>query len=184
MRNKPWPYFDEWKIIFGKDRANGDSAEGIKKAVNELDAQEAMGNTNTSGEHSINVDKDDITGEENDTVSVFQEKGTKGLKQSGRKRKGDDSTDPTFHLLSKMHADTTESLKSVSSRIGYEIDLSNKRTNIVKILGGIPGLAQRDKFEAIRILLEKQEHLDVVFALPEFELLDYITYILDVFQNK
>ncbi|XP_042058988.1 uncharacterized protein LOC121803382 [Salvia splendens] len=126
MRNKTWPYFDEWNIIFGKDRANGDSAEGLKKAVNELDAQEAMGNTNTSGEHSINVDKDDITGEEDDTVSVFQENGTNGLKRSDRKRKGDDSTNPTFQLLSKMHADTTESLKSVSSRIGYEIDLSNK----------------------------------------------------------
>ena len=38
IRNKPWRYLDDWKIIFGKDRASGDIVEGVKKAVNELDA--------------------------------------------------------------------------------------------------------------------------------------------------
>ncbi|KAL8528863.1 hypothetical protein ACS0TY_006361 [Phlomoides rotata] len=36
MRNKPWPYYDDWCEIFGKDRAISEQAEDIVDTVNNL----------------------------------------------------------------------------------------------------------------------------------------------------
>lgn len=36
MRNKSWPYWEEWKSIFRKDRGNGMRAEDITQADEQL----------------------------------------------------------------------------------------------------------------------------------------------------
>ncbi|KAG6384058.1 hypothetical protein SASPL_156146 [Salvia splendens] len=43
IRGKSWPYYDAWKEIFGKDRANGEGAEDILEAVNNICAQPNLG---------------------------------------------------------------------------------------------------------------------------------------------
>ena len=40
LRNKTFPYFDEWIQIFGKDRATGEFAEGPADAVEAMNAEE------------------------------------------------------------------------------------------------------------------------------------------------
>ena len=33
MRTKSWPFWEDWKVIFGKDRATGANAEGVVEAA-------------------------------------------------------------------------------------------------------------------------------------------------------
>ena len=40
MRNKPFILYDDWCIIFGKDRATGEYAEGPANAVEAIHAEQ------------------------------------------------------------------------------------------------------------------------------------------------
>ncbi|KAL1540580.1 hypothetical protein AAHA92_24914 [Salvia divinorum] len=39
MRNKPWPFWEAWQCIFGKDRAIGGGAENVDAATTRVCAQ-------------------------------------------------------------------------------------------------------------------------------------------------
>ncbi|KAL1558809.1 hypothetical protein AAHA92_09227 [Salvia divinorum] len=52
MRNKPWPFWEDWKIIFEKDRANDTDAKDILEAVNELNTQENNQNVHEVGDYN------------------------------------------------------------------------------------------------------------------------------------
>ncbi|KAL1549115.1 hypothetical protein AAHA92_17254 [Salvia divinorum] len=57
MRFKPWPYFDDWKMIFGKNRANGTGAAGFMDAVNELHSQGNEEGVGTGGGVNLGIDE-------------------------------------------------------------------------------------------------------------------------------
>lgn len=40
MRNKPFPYYDDLALVFGKDRANAKDPEGLTDAVETLNSEE------------------------------------------------------------------------------------------------------------------------------------------------
>ncbi|KAF3673851.1 hypothetical protein FXO38_05487, partial [Capsicum annuum] len=64
MNTKKWPMFDDWKEIFGKDRATGEFAEGLLDAAEEIQRNQCpeLFNIMTLG-FPIDVDGD----EEDDT---------------------------------------------------------------------------------------------------------------------
>lgn len=40
MRNKPFPYYEVWLILFGKDRVTGELAEGPAESVTAMENEE------------------------------------------------------------------------------------------------------------------------------------------------
>ncbi|KAG6426789.1 hypothetical protein SASPL_111023 [Salvia splendens] len=48
MRNKAWPYLEQWKEIFGKDRANRAGVEDVMDAVNSLYSRQNLNPSNGS----------------------------------------------------------------------------------------------------------------------------------------
>ncbi|KAA8546328.1 hypothetical protein F0562_002933 [Nyssa sinensis] len=85
LRNKRFPYYDQWCIIFGKDRATGEIVEGPCDAVKDIDHGEGDDaesniNTNIDGiEPSISVSQSPI----NDNVGTSQPNGSKKKSRSG-----------------------------------------------------------------------------------------------------
>ncbi|KAL7200009.1 hypothetical protein ACSBR2_022172 [Camellia fascicularis] len=43
MRNKPFPYYEDWLILFGNDKATGELAEGPAESVAAMENEEAIG---------------------------------------------------------------------------------------------------------------------------------------------
>ncbi|GFY80743.1 hypothetical protein Acr_01g0005520 [Actinidia rufa] len=43
LRNKSWPFYEDWLIIFGKNRANGEFAESATDAVQNMDKEDKVG---------------------------------------------------------------------------------------------------------------------------------------------
>ena len=43
LRNKSWPFYEDWLIIFGKDRATGEFAESAADAVENMDKEDEVG---------------------------------------------------------------------------------------------------------------------------------------------
>ncbi|KAL1556536.1 hypothetical protein AAHA92_12146 [Salvia divinorum] len=111
MRNKSWPYWEEWKEIFGHDRANGKNAEDVLEFVNELQAHDNIGNMGVDGDYHANLE--DIFVNENVPNSAPNEttkddvcqgkRDNPPLKRCSKKRKVDDGMDAFHDLFSKMH---------------------------------------------------------------------------------
>ncbi|XP_057777266.1 uncharacterized protein LOC130995830 [Salvia miltiorrhiza] len=43
MRFKSWPMFEDWKEVFGKDRANGSNAEDVMEGMHKMYAADSLG---------------------------------------------------------------------------------------------------------------------------------------------
>ncbi|KAL1547681.1 hypothetical protein AAHA92_16006 [Salvia divinorum] len=187
MRNKTWPYWEQWNEIFGKDRANGAGAEDIMDAVNELYSQQRPYSTEQGQNYNPGLEGLSATvplpkqstpegAEESTCQSAKVAEFAKGLTM---KRKRGEALENLVNLLGKMHDDTNARLECLSMRIGYEFDLSKARKEVYDLLGTIPGLTMMQKFDAGEIILEKVERFDFFMGLPECARLPYVMRALD-----
>ncbi|KAG6407782.1 hypothetical protein SASPL_130780 [Salvia splendens] len=106
LRNKAWPLYNDWKIMFGKDRATGDEGRDTGNIPNEFGSGADNGPPNAAGE-SINS-----TGRESQSTT-----------RSAKKRKMVDPIEGLVDVIAKMHDDTNARLEHLESRIGYEFDV-------------------------------------------------------------
>ena len=58
MRNKSWPYLEDWKLIFGKDRDTSRTSEYVGQTVNNSIPEEHV--ADTDGLSNMNTSFDDI----------------------------------------------------------------------------------------------------------------------------
>ncbi|XP_042031652.1 uncharacterized protein LOC121778376 [Salvia splendens] len=63
MRDKAWTHWDQWVLIFGKDRAIGTSVEDIADAARSLQQQNVADSENYSNDYYVNME--DIPQEDN-----------------------------------------------------------------------------------------------------------------------
>ncbi|KAL1548833.1 hypothetical protein AAHA92_17017 [Salvia divinorum] len=188
LRNKAWPYYDDWKIVFGKDRANGDAAKDTDAAVGQMNVQPLPASTNGVGnEYRISFDDSFGQTKENDHVSpdTTDESAFSSAKESGppartnKKRKGGDDFEGLVQVIAKMHDSTNERLKDLANRIGYEFDLTKARKEVFELVGGIPGLTLGQIFDASDFILEKVERLDFFMSLPQVAKQAYVYRALE-----
>ncbi|KAG6400974.1 hypothetical protein SASPL_137819 [Salvia splendens] len=176
MRNKSWPMLSDWKEIFGKDRAEGlkgmDTGEAVQKiygskvAVGESSAMDSPitleelfpNEVFPSGVMPEMVDECTSAPAHGRAHPRVQNKATK-------KRKTEDKMDTVLALMNRIHEDTNERLKDISSRIGYEFDLSTKRTEVFNQLKGMPGLTTKQQFYAAKKLVKEPELMDLFRGL-------------------
>ena len=220
MRNKSWPQFEEWKEIFGKDRADGeksvdlgDSVQTIYGAKNyqadeagpshhmtfeelfpdeafpdgllpemidesqpvteggDAAAAAAFGSGSGAGSASgAAAGSGAVAGAGSGAEAVAgsgSRPGVKAGKKVMKKRKIEDKMDGVLHLMSQIHTDTNERLKEISTRIGYEFDLSTKRSEVFDQMKGIPGLTLKQQLYICKKLVKEPELMDLFRGLPE-----------------
>lgn len=195
MRNKSWPYWEDWKAVFGKEQGNGVRAEDVSNADDVLHGNDAS----VADESQPNVTpyalEDFFTEEQIDEGLNFEpatevplgDSDTKSVKspgskkKNGRKRKTEDVLESMLDVMTKIHKDTSERLQTLSTRIGYDFDLSTKRVEINKMLAEIPLLTKKHRFVALDILVKEPERLDLFTG---FDLIDKHDYILHILEEK
>lgn len=182
IREHSWPLLDDWKMIFGKDRANGDTAELVMDAVNEL-----LQNHNLESAHNDKQDKfEGMADNVNNDIgedSVCQS--TKMKESSLPSKKKQKTTDKGYkhnvcELLKEIHRDTNARLESLASRIGYQADLGKARKEVFDLLEGIPGLSLNDKFFVCDFLADKVAYLEVFMGLPVSARPAYVMRIMNM----
>ncbi|KAG6407442.1 hypothetical protein SASPL_130433 [Salvia splendens] len=171
---------------FWKDRATGSNAEDVMEQVNALYSQQNLENTDTIPVEDFGLN--DLFTEEGASESLGTnasadsvtagERATPLSKRSNKKRKGDDGLDRMYTLLHKMHEDANSQLQLLSTRIGYEVDLSQARKDVFDRLGDIPGLSMDDVCE---MLAKELDRLDIFMGLPEIA---RYAYVMRVLQEK
>ncbi|KAL1535127.1 hypothetical protein AAHA92_31215 [Salvia divinorum] len=86
--------------------------------------------------------------------------------------------DVTLEVVKKMHEDTNHHLETLSARIGYDFNLSVKRTEVSSLLDDVIGLSKKHKFLACDILVKELECLDL-FKMSKMDKFDYVIHILE-----
>lgn len=131
MRYKSWPFYEDWKSIFGKDRGTGSGAEEVAEADDVLNAPEAS----IADESQPNMSPyhlDDLFTEEQihegfnydglgyDAVCDSEPKSVPSPhapKKAMRKRKVEEVLESMLDALTKMNDNTSDRLTTLSLRL-------------------------------------------------------------------
>ncbi|KAL1535060.1 hypothetical protein AAHA92_31160 [Salvia divinorum] len=125
MRGKSWPFWEDWKEVFGKDRAIGGGSEGVKHAtrqsMHDPIPEENIVDLGLNNDYHVSFD-DFISMEEvqqqqvrgsssGEGSTTHNEKETRAPKKSTLKRKSSDDGDELLTLLRTLHAETILALR-------------------------------------------------------------------------
>ena len=175
MRNKQLPFYDDWCIIFGKDRATGEFAEGPTDAVENME-KEADNNNGMpqQSEGGVGVEMDFSMSATNPSSSNSE----KGKKK--RPRATDAITQGLTDFADRLGTYLERSsgqLEFIGYRMGYHHDLSNARRSINAELLKLP-IGPDDKLAALDIIAASAQRVDVFSSLSEEDKLRYIIRLL------
>ncbi|KAK6150734.1 hypothetical protein DH2020_015666 [Rehmannia glutinosa] len=169
MRNKSWPFSNDWVMIFGKDRATGEHAEDFTDALNHV----LNGQSTPQDDYHVNLENlSDNCEYETETNSNCQaestpQMSTSGKKGAGGKRKSTDGVDPLYEIMKTFCQSTEARLGDIAKRIGYEYDISFARKEVFGVVGNMQGLSLRDKLLVSKLLVKNTEDLELFFSLPD-----------------
>ncbi|KAL1547695.1 hypothetical protein AAHA92_16018 [Salvia divinorum] len=143
IRNRPWPLWEDWKEIFGKDRASGPVLKTCPKLRSGPDCiRICRGNPKGGGAWY--------------PVTCKKTKRAKITTHIGG----------MVELLKQIHDDSNTCLEKLSMRIEYEVDLSKARKEAYEVLGTIDGLSMVDKFDIGEILVANPPRHDFFMGMP------------------
>lgn len=191
MHNKSWSIIEDWKEIFGKDRADGAKIIDVGDAAAKPYGNKAeQGEDGVSSQH-MTLDElfpDEVFPEsflpemvdENRSVTQGATPTPKPLKKILKKRKMDDKLDGIITLMTRIHEDTNERLKEISTRIVYDFDLSTKRAEIFDQMQGIPGLTLKQQFYISKKLVKEPEIMDLFRGLSEIACPAFVFDLLEI----
>ncbi|KAG6394314.1 hypothetical protein SASPL_144898 [Salvia splendens] len=191
MRTKSWPMLSDWKKIFGKDRAEGLKGMDTGKAVQKIYGSNAAVGESSAMDSPITLEElfpdevfpSGVMPEMVDECTSAPGHGRANPRvhnKAPKKRKTEDKMDCVLALMNRIHEDTNERLKDISSRIGYEFDLSTKRTEVFNQLKGMPGLTIKQQFYAAKKLVKEPELMDLFRGLDE---LARPAFVLDLLET-
>ncbi|KAL1550338.1 hypothetical protein AAHA92_18314 [Salvia divinorum] len=137
MRSKSWPHWDKWKAINGKDQTGGGRAEDMIDARMKLNSS-TFNTPQAPHPNDYNVSLEDLYTQEQIHESLNHEtnqdtgansythsvRSPRSVKKLSRKQKPEDTLDVILEVMTKMHKYTNQRLEKMSTRIGYDFDLS------------------------------------------------------------
>ncbi|KAF5934300.1 hypothetical protein HYC85_030471 [Camellia sinensis] len=154
LRNKTFPYFDEWIQIFGKDQARGEFAEGPADGVEAMNAEEDV------LLHGL-VDNDTFL----EQMGACENSAKK--KDKKRSRFDDDVVEELSMFANKLvdvMGKTNEKLEFIGKRMGYSHDVASKRASLNDELTKLP-ITVDERLDACEIISHDVQKLDMFFSL-------------------
>ncbi|KAG6430085.1 hypothetical protein SASPL_108146 [Salvia splendens] len=190
MRNKSWPMLNDWKEIFGKDRAEGLKGMDTGEAVHKIYGSKVNVGDSSAKSSPITLEElfpDEVfpSGvlpemvDESTSTPALVRANSRVQSKAPKKRKTEDKMDSVLELMTRIHEDTNERLKDISTRIGYEFDLSTKRTEVFNQLKGMPGLTIKQQFYAAKKLVKEPELMDQFRGLDDLARAAFVFDLLE-----
>lgn len=165
MRYKSWPYFKDWEMIFGKDRATGETAEQWQNVAD----QEAY--IPAPPEQCTPTDGDDtLDQDENESVNEGVRHGetSSTIRKCKRKRGDRDKVvAPNVNmvdLMSSFFIDVSSQIGALVSKVGTEKDAKGQRQNLIKELDDFP-LSVTDKIIVAKRICSNMNDVDIFYGL-------------------
>ncbi|GMP62699.1 hypothetical protein CsSME_00024695 [Camellia sinensis var. sinensis] len=162
MRNVPFIYYEDWVILFGKDRATGVLAKGPADMVDALEKEDQT----TEECYTPIVDLPDCSLSASGTPCNQGGLGTTSKKRA-REAKGiaKGLVDMAIEFGS-FFKKTNTTMEEITHRIGYAQDLSQARKLVNGELAKLR-LNTNDRLRAATLIVKDAERVDLFFSLPE-----------------
>ncbi|XLS78318.1 hypothetical protein HN51_062543 [Arachis hypogaea] len=162
LYNKPFSYFEELGIAFGRDRAQGGNAENVTQAVATMEAEHEA----TLSDRQVN---------ENTQVN---------LEETEMEYEADSQEPPTLGVPVAPGASAAPSayqehtvLVDMVSCFKHEKG-AERRMKLMALLRDVPGLSDDDRMKAGLSILRDNSLIDMVFQLQPRELLPFLKKLL------
>ncbi|KAF5934200.1 hypothetical protein HYC85_030371 [Camellia sinensis] len=132
MRNKPFPFYEDWLILFGNDRATGELAEDPTDAITAMEKEDANATTKDGEpshveQFSMNIGDTDYSMSTAGNVPNHADS-TKTRKKRARPSKGiPTELSEMAKNLRLFIKNTNTMMVEIAHRIGYSHDLSQQR---------------------------------------------------------
>lgn len=170
MRYKSWPYFKDWGLIFGKDRAAGDITQAWQDIVQE-EAQIPV----------PNEDVNPLEEGETESVNVGTKPGEASSSMKPCKRKRSRVTDvhnpQMFDMMSSFFSDVSGQIGSLVTKVGVEKDAKGQRQNLIKELANMP-LSLEDKLTVTKKICANVNDVDIFYGLTEEQRITMVQMVL------
>ncbi|KAH6771755.1 hypothetical protein C2S52_005529 [Perilla frutescens var. hirtella] len=117
---------------------------------------------------------------DDDVVSTCKTSGEASSKKTkSKKRKLVDTTgEKIVDLMGTFCNQTNERLADISKRIGYEFDMSQKRTAVFDALGALGVLDVSEQIFVAQRLCNNSKDLDLFFSLPDFAKVEMVRMLI------
>ncbi|KAL8467613.1 hypothetical protein ACS0TY_031019 [Phlomoides rotata] len=181
MRYKSWPLFEDWKEIFGMERANGAVAEDVMQAVNNLESgQTSQGGMQNETNVEVNPTNPDPAVDLDVTSEAPAVDRVSLSKVSGKKRPAGESSgsDKICNVLGKLSKSSDARMDSLVRAIGYDLDVSNARKEVFSVLDGMVDITEDEKVDAAHWFGKNADCLDVFMGMTEASRARYVRRLL------
>ncbi|KAF5952622.1 hypothetical protein HYC85_010566 [Camellia sinensis] len=174
MRNVPFPYYEDWLILFGKDRATGALAESPADMVAALEKEDQTTDEcytpmmDLSGVNNMNCSLSANGTPTNQSTSATTSK--KRARESESIAKGLAEMATQFGSFFEK---TNTTMAEIAHRIGYAHDISEARKLVNGELSKLP-LNSNDRLRAATLIVKDAERVDLFFSLPEEEKMEWV----------
>lgn len=185
MRYKSWPYYKDWGVIFGKDRATGEGGNDWCAAAQKIN-KENKGKTQTSHEDDyvpnvahISEDFDDdfmsaCRGESASSPIKMHAKKTGGKK---RNREGTEIDDKMVEMMSTYFERHTGAVEKLVEKLGVD-ESASMRKKVFDALDGMGIYELAQKLKVATVLWEKKD-FEIFFTTTEANRQQLVWMILD-----
>ncbi|KAL5545066.1 hypothetical protein UlMin_008850 [Ulmus minor] len=139
LRNKPFPYYEELGLAFGKDRANGQGTMGFSETVDEIDKE-------IGDEQDNDFDPfaplDELNGNAN--MSSTNIPSTQTCKKGNKRSRNEDPIvgvlKDSVSRFNNIQTKASDSIRLLANCFKFEADVATRRMKVFDELKKIEGL--------------------------------------------
>ncbi|XP_028091592.1 uncharacterized protein LOC114291909 isoform X1 [Camellia sinensis] len=180
MRNKPFPFYEDWLILFGKDRATGELAEDPADAVAAIENEDANATTEEGEQSPVEQFSMNMGDDTDYSMSTAEPSDSpKTGKKGARPAEGIPiELSEMAKNLGSFIENTNTTMVEMAHRIGYSHDLSQQRrlvnAELLKLL-----MSNTQRLMAASMIVKDEDKVDLFFSLDENDKMEWVSLLLE-----
>ncbi|GMP89214.1 hypothetical protein CsSME_00040885 [Camellia sinensis var. sinensis] len=178
MRNVPFPYCEDWLILFGKDRATGALAESPADMAAALEKEDQTTDECYTPMMDLpGVNNMDCSLSTNGTPTNQSTSATTSKKRARESEGIAKGLAEMAAQFGSFFEKTNTTMAEIAHRIGYAHDISEARKLVNGELSKLP-LNSNHRLRAATLIVKAAERVDLFFSLPEEEKMEWVCLLL------
>ncbi|KAF5933460.1 hypothetical protein HYC85_029631 [Camellia sinensis] len=183
MRNRPFPFYEDWLILFGKDRATGELAEDPADAVAAMEKEDANATTEEGEQSPVEQFSMNMGDTDYSMSTAGNVPNRADSVKTGKKRARPTEGIPTelsemAKNLGSFIENTNTTMVEIAHRIGYSHDLSQQRRLVNAELLKLP-MSNTQRLMAASMIVKDEDKVDLFFSLDENDKMEWVSLLLE-----
>ncbi|KAI8003217.1 hypothetical protein LOK49_LG08G03415 [Camellia lanceoleosa] len=183
MRNRPFPFYEDWLILFGKDRATGELAEDPADAVAAMEKEDAHATTEEGEQSPVEQFSMNMGDTDYSMSTAGNVPNRADSTKTGKKRARPTEGIPTelsemAKNLGSFIENTNTTMVEIAHRIGYSHDLSQQRRLVNAELLKLP-MSNTQRLMAASMIVKDEDKVDLFFSLDENDKMEWVSLLLE-----